>query len=113
MAEEIPEPDLTMKSDERAATRSNERTSSRSVDEARARILQAIEPLDAIRAPLDRALGLVLAQDVSATHDNPPFDNAAMDGFACRAIDISRASPAAPVVLPVETEIVAGGAMPQ
>ena len=69
------------------------------VDEARARILQGIAPLHAISYPLDRALGLVLARDVPAFHDNPPFDNAAMDGFACRAAEIASATQEKPVWL--------------
>ena len=78
------------------------------VDEARARILQGIAPLHAISYPLDRALGLVLARDVPAFHDNPPFDNAAMDGFACRAAEIASATQEKPVWLPVAAEIMAG-----
>lgn len=32
--------------------------------------------------PLEMSLGKVLAQDVTATHNLPPFDNSAMDGYA-------------------------------
>jgi molybdopterin molybdotransferase len=78
------------------------------VDEAQERILRAIRPLDALVASLDQALGLVLAQDVVAGHDNPPFDNSAMDGYACRASDIAEATRERPVMLPVAAEIVAG-----
>lgn len=78
------------------------------VDEAQARILAAIAPLDAVSLPLDRALGLVVARAVTATHDNPPFDNAAMDGYACRAAEVVGATPTQPIWLPVTAEIVAG-----
>jgi molybdopterin molybdotransferase len=37
--------------------------------------------------PLDQALGRVLAQQVSARTDSPPFSKAAMDGFAVRSSD--------------------------
>lgn len=37
--------------------------------------------------PLAQAHGRVLAQDVSARRTQPPFDNSAMDGYACRAVD--------------------------
>jgi molybdopterin molybdotransferase len=39
-------------------------------------------------APLSRALGRVLAEDLVSTQDLPPFDNSAMDGFAVRAADL-------------------------
>ncbi|KFN45708.1 molybdopterin molybdotransferase MoeA [Arenimonas composti] len=41
--------------------------------------------------PLARAAGRVLAEDVVAGVALPPFDNAAMDGFALRAADAERA----------------------
>ncbi len=37
--------------------------------------------------PLGDALGLVLAEDLSATVDSPPFDNSAVDGYAIRSAD--------------------------
>lgn len=45
-------------------------------------ILQACQPLPPEPLPLAQALGRVLAQDVQAGEDLPPFDNSAMDGFA-------------------------------
>ena len=42
------------------------------------------------RRPLSRCLGLVLAEDVVAVAPLPGFDNAAMDGFAIRAIDAAQ-----------------------
>jgi len=53
-----------------------------SVEEALERILAGIVPLAVERVPLGAALGLVLAEDVSAQEDMPPFANSAMDGFA-------------------------------
>jgi molybdopterin molybdotransferase len=35
------------------------------------------------------ALGRVLAEDILADADQPPFDRSAMDGFACRKADLS------------------------
>ena len=40
------------------------------------------------RVALDRAHGTVLARDVVATVAQPPFDNAAMDGYALRHADL-------------------------
>ncbi|HVU68574.1 MAG TPA: gephyrin-like molybdotransferase Glp [Ktedonobacteraceae bacterium] len=58
-----------------------------SVEEALERILGEIHPLPATRVPLAEALGLVLAEDVIAQEDMPPFANSAMDGFALRSQD--------------------------
>jgi len=34
--------------------------------------------------PIEEALGFVLAQNITATHNLPPFDNSAMDGYAVK-----------------------------
>jgi molybdopterin molybdotransferase len=56
-----------------------------SIDEARARVLAEVRPLEAEPVPLADCLGRVLAEDVSAAEDIPPFDASAMDGYAARA----------------------------
>ncbi|MDQ2904827.1 MAG: gephyrin-like molybdotransferase Glp [Ktedonobacteraceae bacterium] len=58
-----------------------------SVEEALERILTKITPLSATSVPLPDALGLILAQDVVAQEDIPPFANSAMDGFALLSRD--------------------------
>jgi len=58
-----------------------------SVDEALARILAEIQALPTTQVPLSEALGLVLAQDIVAQEDIPPFSNSAMDGFALLSQD--------------------------
>ena len=58
--------------------------------------------------PLLAAVGRVLAQDVVAGDDLPPFDNSGMDGYAVRADDVSGASQAAPIALTVVADIAAG-----
>lgn len=58
-----------------------------SVEEALERILGEIDPLPTTYVPLAEALGLVLATDVVAQDDMPPFANSAMDGFALRSQD--------------------------
>ncbi len=57
------------------------------VPEALARILAEVTPLEAREIPLAEALGLVLAQEVTAHEQHPPFDNSAVDGFAVRYAD--------------------------
>ncbi len=59
------------------------------VDEARARILDAVAPLHGWeRVTVRAALGRVLAQDVIASGNVPAHDNSAMDGYAIRAADL-------------------------
>src|SRR6266567_7245614 len=58
-----------------------------SVEEALARILAEIKVLPVTQTPLPEALGLVLAQDIVAQEDIPPFSNSAMDGFALLSSD--------------------------
>lgn len=57
-----------------------------SVDEAQRRVLElgGARRLPTEVVPLERALGRVLAEDLIATHDQPPFANSAMDGYALR-----------------------------
>ncbi|MET8682817.1 molybdopterin molybdotransferase MoeA [Streptomyces sp. NPDC004732] len=59
-------------------------TSCRDVPWSRARELAhaAPTPLSAGRVPLTRAAGLTLAEDLCARQPLPPFDTAAMDGYA-------------------------------
>ncbi|MCA9791467.1 MAG: molybdopterin molybdotransferase MoeA, partial [Candidatus Eremiobacteraeota bacterium] len=75
-----------------------------SVADALNRILAVVEPLPAAAVPLDEALGLVLAEPITAPRAEPPFDNSAVDGFAVRSQDVT----AAPVSLEVIEEIAAG-----
>jgi molybdopterin molybdotransferase len=56
-----------------------------SIDEGRARVLDAVHPLDVEDAALTEALDRVVARDIASPRDVPPFDNSAMDGFAVRA----------------------------
>ncbi|MEA3371124.1 MAG: gephyrin-like molybdotransferase Glp, partial [Campylobacterota bacterium] len=40
--------------------------------------------------PIEDALGTVLAEDITAVHNLPPFDNSAMDGYAVKVVDSGR-----------------------
>jgi molybdopterin molybdotransferase len=55
------------------------------IEEARSEVLAAARRLPVEQVALENALGRVLAEDVSALGDVPPFANSAMDGFAVRA----------------------------
>jgi molybdopterin molybdotransferase len=57
------------------------------LEDARARILAALEPTAAETLPLAEAWGRVLARPVVARLTQPPADVSAMDGYAVRAAD--------------------------
>ena len=40
--------------------------------------------------PIEEALGSILAQNITATHNLPPYDNSAMDGYAVKVVDSGR-----------------------
>jgi molybdopterin molybdotransferase len=73
----------------------------RSVEEVRASILSEVSPLEPFELPLVEAFGCVLAEDVIAPLDLPPFASSAMDGFAVRARDIEDASIDEPATLQI------------
>jgi molybdopterin molybdotransferase len=73
-------------------------------DQALTQILSRITPLEAVQLTLADALGCVLAEDIPAPSQLPPFDNSSMDGFAVRADDLT----AMGTVLPVQGDIPAG-----
>ena len=63
---------------------------------------------DVEEVPLDKALGRVLAEDMVSPIDSPPFDRAAVDGYALRAEDTFQAREYRPVEIRIIDEIVAG-----
>ena len=79
-----------------------------SIEEARALILAEARPLPFESRALSDVVGAVLAAPVLASHDVPPFDNSAMDGFAVLAADTLGATSDAPVELSVGETIPAG-----
>ncbi|MEW9796998.1 molybdopterin molybdotransferase MoeA [Alteromonas sp. CYL-A6] len=75
------------------------------LSEAKAALSDSIKPLsDSQRISLNDALGRVLAHPLTATHHVPPWDNAAMDGYAINT-QCHTGSP-----LPVQATIHAGSA---
>jgi len=79
-------------------------TNALSVREAQQRVLQHVARLQTETVPLEKALGRVLAQEVRANRDQPPFDVSAMDGFALRSEDLA----ATPGILNIIEDIKAG-----
>lgn len=78
------------------------------VEAARWAILAGVEPLPSETVALLDALGLVLAEEIIADADIPPFRNSAMDGYAVRAADLRGATHTAPAHLHVVAEGPAG-----
>lgn len=66
-----------------------------SFTEARAKVVEVVASLSRGRLPqsesvdLTAALGRVLAQDIAADRDYPPFDRSTRDGFAVRAGEVA------------------------
>ena len=98
----------------RAAARQEQFLEVVSAEEARARFEKHLDlsPLPAETVPLAAALGRVLAGDVVAAVDAPPFDRSNVDGFAVRAADTLGASDAAPKLLTLNAEVIACGHAP-
>ncbi|MCB9680371.1 MAG: molybdopterin molybdotransferase MoeA [Alphaproteobacteria bacterium] len=97
------------------------------VDEARARVLATVVPLPSEPVPVLQALDRVLAADVVATVDVPPWDNSAMDGYAVRSADLgpdggaltvlevvpAGRAPTVPVTTGTTTVVMTGAPMPE
>ncbi|WZO97577.1 molybdopterin molybdotransferase MoeA [Isosphaeraceae bacterium EP7] len=72
--------------------------------EATLAVLAAAEPLPAHLVSLGDAGGLILAENVSADLDSPPFTKALVDGYAVRSSDLGAAGSS----LPLGRQILAG-----
>ena len=97
----------------------------RSVDEQLARVLEAAVVPQPVRVAISEAQGLLCAEEVVAERPLPGFDQAAIDGYAVRAVDVqvprtpagalaaaSGNTAPGPVVLPVVGEVPAGSRQP-
>jgi molybdopterin molybdotransferase len=71
------------------------------------RLFAAVTPLEVVSLPLEKCLGLTLAQDVLSAADSPPFDKSLMDGYAVRAIDLNQGTASLQVV-----EVITAGQVP-
>ena len=72
-------------------------------------ILQHASPIEETEyLPLFKAVGMILAEDIAASHDQPPFDRSPLDGYAVRSQDIGIASRQNPISLEIIDEICAG-----
>jgi molybdopterin molybdotransferase len=64
-------------------------------------VQQNVIPVGKVKIPMIQSLNRVLAEDVVSDMDMPPFNKAAMDGFACRSSDMNN-------ILEIIEEIPAG-----
>ncbi len=76
------------------------------VEDAQRTVLEACSALAPVETELDDVVGRVLAVDVTAGEDVPPFANSAVDGYAVRSADLV----AVPAELTVVGELAAGAA---
>jgi molybdopterin molybdotransferase len=79
-----------------------------SVEEALAKILSHVQPLEAESVPILDAQGRVLSEEIVSDIAIPPFDNSAMDGYAVCSADVAQATPESPVRLAVVGSVAAG-----
>lgn len=77
------------------------------VTDAQACILEAVKTLGIETVGIERCLGRVLAADILANRDQPPYDVSAMDGFALRSVDLAHGAATLEIV-----EDIRAGEMP-
>ncbi len=83
-------------------------------DEAIAAFTAALQPkpLGCEFVELERLVGRILAEDLRAAVDAPPFDRSVVDGFAVRSADCAGASQSRPVRLAINGETIHCGHHP-
>ena len=59
------------------------------LSDAQQRVFSSVSRLPERQIACERSAGLVLARDVVATENVPPFANTAVDGFAVRSSDVA------------------------
>lgn len=79
-----------------------------SLEEAVARMTSPLSPLGTETLPLPQALGRILAADITAPLDQPPFDRSPLDGYALRSADLAGTDQEHPAVLEVVDTLYAG-----
>lgn len=112
--EKFPLPPRELLDAVRAAARQEQFLEVVSPEEAKARFERHLDlkPLAAEQVALADALGRVLAHDIAAPIDTPPFDRSNVDGFAVSAADTVGASDTSPRRLHLNAEVLTCGATP-
>ncbi|GAV21142.1 molybdopterin molybdotransferase [Mariprofundus micogutta] len=78
------------------------------VDQAQACILEHLSSCAVESVALNESLGRVVAEDIYANRNHPPYDVSAMDGYAVRFEDLVQISEAGPAELEIIDDIRAG-----
>lgn len=95
--------------DNRTDSRTDKKMEGLTMEEAVELLLQRVDKIrETERVSLWDAVGRILAKDVYAGHDQPPFSRSPLDGYAVRSEDIANASREYPVRLMVLDEVDAG-----
>lgn len=88
----------------------------RSVEEQLSRVTASAVAPRPVRVAISEAQGLLCAEEIAATHPLPGFDQAAIDGYAVRSVDVRDAESGAAgpeeLTLPVVGEVGAGSRQP-
>ncbi len=79
-----------------------------SYEEAKKIILKNINPTETVYVSIKKALGNIISQDIVATENLPPFNNAAVDGYAVKIKNIQGAAPDKPVLIDTLDDVPAG-----
>lgn len=111
---QLPKPEEALIDAVRRAARQEQFLEVVSAEDAKHRFERHLDlsPRGTQTVSLADALGRVLAADVVAPLDVPPFDRAGVDGFALRASDTTGASDATPLRLRLNREVIACGHEP-
>ena len=78
------------------------------LDEQIKKVEETVTPVGTERVMLEDAPFRILAEDITAKEDVPPFRRSPLDAYAMRSEDIKNASKETPVVLKVLEEVAAG-----
>lgn len=79
-----------------------------SYNKAREIMLGRVKSISCERVPLPQAFGRILAEDLTAESDVPPFDRSPFDGYAFKTEDTLAATRENPAILRIIEEVPAG-----
>lgn len=78
------------------------------LENAQEQLLSLVKAARPEHRPIDKCFNRILAEDISATCDFPPFARSPLDGYAVRSEDVAGATANTPVTLQVIDNIPAG-----
>jgi len=81
------------------------------LEDALAMLLKNVQLQGTISLPLGECYQRILAEDIVADMDFPPFDRSPLDGYAVKTIDVEQASTQNPVILK-QVDYVPAGSLP-